>query len=70
MKIEFLELELDWHSELSVFELRNYILSKLTNYGEPIRWAITSLSTYPSESIQKISIEAVLMMNKEKNKRY
>ncbi len=39
-------------------------------YGEPLRWAITSLSThsYNMESIQKISIEAVLIMNEEKTK--
>ena len=68
MNLEFIELELDWPSELSVFDLRNYILSKLMNYGEPLRWAITSLTTYSRESIQKISIEAVLIITEEKAK--
>ena len=68
MNIEFIELEFDWSSELSVFDLRNYILSKLINYGEPLRWAITSLTTYSRESIQKISIEAVLITTEEKVK--
>ena len=36
MNLEFIELELDWPSELSVFELKNYILSKLMEYGEPL----------------------------------
>ena len=68
MNLEFIELELDWPYELSVFDLRNYILSKLMNYGEPLRWAITSLTTCSMKSIQKISIEAVLIINEEKTK--
>mgnify|MGYP001267948802 CR=1 FL=1 len=68
MNLKFIELELDWSSELSVFDLRKYILSKLINYGEPLRWAITSLTTYSRESIQTISIEAVLIINEDKTK--
>ena len=68
MNLEFIELELVWPSELSVFDLRKYILSKLMNYGEPLRWAITSLTNNSRQSIQKISIEAVLIVNHEKTK--
>ena len=46
MDLEFIELELDWPSEIGLFELKNYILSKLIDYGEPLRWAITSLNTH------------------------
>ena len=70
MKLEFIELHIDWPSELSVFELRNYILSKLINYGEPLRWAITSLTNYPGKTTQKMSIEAVFIINKDKKKDY
>ena len=68
MNLEFIELELDWPPEVSVFELKNYILSKLMSYGEPLRWAITSLTTYSEETKQKISIEAVFIIDKEKAK--
>ena len=68
MNLKFIELELDWPSDLSVFDLRNYILSKLINYGEPLRWAITSLTTHSRESIQKISIEAVLIIHEDERK--
>ena len=68
MNLEFIQLELDWPPEVSVFELKNYILSKLMSYGEPLRWAITSLTTYSEETIQKISIEAVLIVDKDKAK--
>ena len=68
MNIEFIEIELDWPSDLSVFELRNYILVKLINYGEPLRWAITSLTSPSGTKIQKISIEAVLIIYEDKTK--
>ena len=68
MNLEFIELELDWPPEVSVFELKNYILSKLMRYGEPLRWAITSLTTYSEETKQKISIEAVFIIDKDKVK--
>ena len=63
MNLEFIELELDWPPELSVYELKNYILAKLINYGNPLRWAITSLTPQSRQKIQKISIEAVLIIN-------
>ncbi len=68
MNLQYIELELDWPSDLSVFELRNHILSKIMNYGEPLRWAISSLTTPSRDSIQKISIEAVLIINEDKTK--
>ena len=68
MNIELKELELDWPSELSVFDLKNYILNILTDYGEPLRWAITSLTNHSEETTQKISIEAVFIINKQKKK--
>ncbi len=68
MDLEFIELELDWPSEIGLFELKNYILSKLIDYGEPLRWAITSLNTHPEKKVQIITIEAVLIINQAKGK--
>ena len=68
MNLEFIELDLDWPFELSVFDLKNYILSNLLTYGEPLRWAITSLTTPYEQTIQKISIEAVLIINEDRIK--
>ena len=70
MNLEFIELELDWPSAISIFELKNYILSRLINYGEPLRWAITSLTNHSGTTIQMISIEAVLIINEDKKKTY
>tara|TARA_B100000965_G_scaffold217640_1_gene182173 strand:- start:1537 stop:1758 length:222 start_codon:yes stop_codon:yes gene_type:complete len=62
VNLQYIELELDWPSELKVLDLRTYILSQLINYGKPLRWAITSLTPHSAKSIQKISIEAVLII--------
>jgi len=68
VNLDFKEIELDWPAELSVFELRKYILSKLINYGIPLRWGITSLTSNGGEAMQKISIEAVFVINEAKRK--
>ena len=66
MNLEFIELDLDWPSELSVFDLRSYILSKLMEYGDPLRWAITSVATHSEKKIQVISVEVVLIIHPDK----
>ena len=68
MKLEFVELDLDWPCELSVSDLKNYILSKLMEYGEPLRWSITSVTNHAENKIQIISIEVVLIINQDKGK--
>ena len=68
MNLEFIELDLDWPFELSLFDLKNYILSKLLEYGEPLRWAITSVTTHSEKKIQLISLEVVLIINQDKGK--
>ena len=66
MNLEFRELDLYWPSELSVFHLKSFILSKLIKYGEPLRWAITSITNHSEEIPQKISIEVVLIPYEDK----
>ena len=68
MDLQFIELELDWPSEIGLFELKNYILSKLMEYGEPLRWAITSVTNYSEKRIQIISVEVVLIINQDNGK--
>ncbi len=68
MNLKFIELDLDWPFELSVFELKNYILSNLLRYGEPLRWAITSVTNHPEKKIQIMSVEVVLIINQDKGK--
>ena len=68
MNLEFIELDLEWPSEINVYNLRNFILSKLFEYGDPLRWAITSINSKSYEEIQIISVEAVFIVNKDNRK--
>ena len=68
MNLEFIELDLVWPSKLGIFDLKDYILSELKKYGEPLRWAITSVTTHSGKKIQVISVEVVLIINQDKGK--
>ena len=68
MNLELKELDIEWPAKLTIFDLKNYILSKLIVYGEPLRWAITSVTTQSEKKNQIISIEVVLIINQEKGK--
>ena len=65
MNIKFAEIEIDWPSEIKVGSLKEYILSRLSKYGEPLRWAISSLSNPSEKCMQKITIEAVFLITKD-----
>ena len=69
MNLEFIELDLVWPSKLGIFDLKDYILSELKKYGEPLRWAITSVTNHPEKNIQIISVEVVLIINQDKGRR-
>ena len=66
MNLEFIEFDIDWPYELSIVDLKKYILSKLREFGDPLRWAITSVTTHPEKKIQIISLEVVLIINQDK----
>ena len=66
MNIKFIEFELEWPEETSVSELRNLILSKLLKHGDPLRWAISSLSNKSKDKGQTLIIDAVFIVNKDK----
>ena len=65
MNLEYIELNLEWSHEVSVYNLRNFILSKLLQYGDPLRWAITSVKSKSDAKIQIISVEAVIIINQD-----
>ena len=68
MNLEFIELDLVWPPKLGIFDLKDYILSELKKYGEPLRWAITSVTTHSEKKIQLISLEVVLIINQDNGK--
>ncbi len=68
MNLEFRELDLDWPFEISIFDLRSYVLTELMNYGEPLRWAITSVTDHPEKETQIMLVEAVLIVKRDESK--
>ena len=63
MRLKSLELQLDWPETLLIQDLRSYVVGELSNFGDPIRWAITSISS-SSEfgSTRQLNIEAVVII--------
>ncbi len=63
MEIKFIELEIKWPQGIKASKLRPHILSRLKDYGDPLRWAITSLNlSQSSKGLRYISIEAVVLI--------
>ncbi len=59
MKLKYLDLELEWPKSMPIEKLRTFILEKLNNFGDPLRWAITKIKV--SDSLRKLNIEAVVI---------
>ncbi len=59
-----LELELNWPQNVTILELRNWIISHLNSYGSPLRWAITDVKSSKGTAFNRqIKVEAVLLIN-------
>ena len=64
MKLKALEMELSWGEDIPLSNLRLWIKSRLSQYGEPLRWAITGVSsTNPENLSRQIIVEAVVIAN-------
>ena len=62
MSLNFIQLELIWPLDVALADLRPWLLPQLNHYGEPLRWAITSIETLESPSqVRKLHIEAVVI---------
>ena len=60
MRLKSLELQLDWPENLLIRDLRSYIVEELRNFGDPIRWAITSISYSEDGCPRQLNVEAVV----------
>ena len=64
MKLEFVEFELKLPEGLPLQKLRPWILSKLSKYGEPLRWSISNVETiHESKVFCQLRVEAVVLLN-------
>ena len=62
MRLKSLELKLEWPENIPIQGLRRYVLEELSDSGEPIRWAITSISPSKPGCSRKLTIEAVVII--------
>ena len=62
MKLQLVQLNLKWPEEVSLEELRPWVLIRLREFGDPLRWAITSIeSANCLDSYRELRVEAVVM---------
>ena len=62
--LKVLELELTCPLDVSLQELRPWIVSHLSEYGDPLRWAITSIEfSAASDLSRELWVEAVVIIS-------
>ena len=60
MRLQTLDLKLDWPNSVPIDHLRHFVLEKLNEHGEPLRWAITKISVL--DNLRQLNIEAVVLI--------
>ncbi len=63
VRLKVIQLYLEWPADLSLADLRLWILTELKKQGDPLRWAITTINpAQVNESGKQLKIEAVVMI--------
>ena len=69
IQLKTIKIEVFCSSQPSIDQLRLMIREKLIEYGEPLRWAITSTAVEQNEQqLSRLNIEAVVVANLETQK--
>ncbi len=62
MRLKLIELDLQWPDELPIGHLRSWVIAQLSEYGEPLRWAITDIIFRQNpDGLPKLKVEAVII---------
>ncbi len=64
MELKMLKLELSWIAQVPLKDLRQWIRGEIFQYGEPLRWAITSVEKPSKIGTRKLKLEAVVIISK------
>ena len=63
MRLKVIELLFEWPEDVSLKEIRPWLLNQLIQYGEPLRWSITSISLpNDDQTLRQLRVEAVLII--------
>ena len=60
MRLKSLDLQLEWPASVRVESLRSFVLDKLSDYGDPLRWSISNVNI--SDGMRQLNIEAVVII--------
>ena len=64
LRLQFLQLKIDWPSDVPLQGLRRFVRESLGEHGEPLRWAITNVEVgLTSEHLRKLHLEAVIIVS-------
>ncbi len=65
MILKLIQIDLIWkEEEVSICNLRLLILDRLSEYGEPLRWAIVETETVESSlKKRKLKLEAIVAIS-------
>ena len=62
MRLNTIDLYMDWPTSVEVYDLRKFIISNLTKKGEIVRWSIVDIQdSEESSKAKQIRIKAVLI---------
>ncbi len=63
MILKLIQIDLIWPRNILISDLRVFILEKLSQYGQPLRWAIMEVQSFDSlEENRILKIEAVVVV--------
>ena len=64
MEIKLVELDMEWPGDLSILDLRSWIVNQLTKHGEPLRWAITDIQAPMANAFNpQLRVEAIIIIH-------
>ncbi len=68
MIVEVVRLHLIWPDEVTVLQLRSWLISHIECHGKPLRWAITSVQPASSNgNPRSLILEAVITKEERMN---
>ena len=63
MRLKSLELNIEWPESVPLSNLRGYLVNKIKEFGEPLRWSISDIvHSEKSDFSRQLKIEAVVII--------
>ena len=62
--VKLVEINLNFPQDLTILDLRSWVVSQLNKQGEPLRWAITSIQLPIANDLDRqVKVEAILIIH-------